>query len=128
MTWPDAVYAQYTYDAVGKVKTVGLNGATSGIGLLAVFNYDDLGRRIGLTRGNGTSTTYGYDSADRPTALTQDVVGRPSTRPMASPGARPAELLTRTATNTAYNGRPRHRGPRPTPDHGLNRDLGHRHR
>lgn len=43
VTWPDAFYAQYAYDALGRVKTIGQNGATSGLGLLASFAYDDLG-------------------------------------------------------------------------------------
>jgi YD repeat-containing protein len=33
--------------------------------VLATFAYDDLGRRTSLTRGNGTSTSYGYDAVSR---------------------------------------------------------------
>ena len=29
------------------------NGATAGVGVLATYGYDDLGRRTALTRGNG---------------------------------------------------------------------------
>jgi YD repeat-containing protein len=53
VTWPDTVYAQYSYDALGRVIAIGQNGATSGLGLLATFDYDNSGRRISLERGNG---------------------------------------------------------------------------
>lgn len=33
------------------------NGATTGVGVLAAFTYDDLGRRTLLTRGNGTKNS-----------------------------------------------------------------------
>ena len=36
------------------------NGATSGVGVHATYAYDDLGRRTGITRGNGTSSSYDY--------------------------------------------------------------------
>ena len=42
--------------------SIGENGAGSGVGVLATFAYDDLGRRTSLTFGNGAVTTYGYDT------------------------------------------------------------------
>ncbi|MBX3476300.1 MAG: DUF4265 domain-containing protein [Brevundimonas sp.] len=39
------------------------------------FTYDDLGRRTSLTRGNGVTTTYGYDGASRMNALAHDLAG-----------------------------------------------------
>ena len=53
--------------------------ATSGIGLLATFAYDDLGRRTSLTRGNGTSTTYGFDAVSRLSSLSHDLSGTGTT-------------------------------------------------
>ena len=32
----------------------------NGAGALATFEYNDLGQRKSLVRGNGTSTSYGY--------------------------------------------------------------------
>ncbi|MDO8297684.1 MAG: RHS repeat-associated core domain-containing protein [Caulobacter sp.] len=122
VTWPDAFYAQYSYDALGRMKTVGENGATSGIGLLASFAYDDLGRRTGLTRGNGTSTTYGYDSADRPTALTQDVVGTSYDQTFGFSWSPASQLLTRTASNAAYKWATPTPGTTANAYDGLNRD------
>ena len=70
-TWPDSFYVTYAYDALNRMTTVGENGATSGVGLLASYSYDPLSRRTGVARGNGTSTTYGYDAASRLTSLAQ---------------------------------------------------------
>jgi hypothetical protein len=51
---------------------VGENGLTT---VLATPSYDSLGRRMGLARGNGASTTYLYDKADRLTNLTHTFAG-----------------------------------------------------
>jgi YD repeat-containing protein len=45
------------------------NGATSGVGVLASYSYDNAGRRTGVTYGNGTSRSYGYDAISRLTGL-----------------------------------------------------------
>ncbi|HEX8642005.1 MAG TPA: hypothetical protein VF704_12740, partial [Allosphingosinicella sp.] len=46
----------YDYLYTGEMRHIRENGATSGVGVLATFGYDQLGRRSSLTRGNGTST------------------------------------------------------------------------
>jgi YD repeat-containing protein len=51
------------------------NGATSGVGLLAAYAYDDLGRRTSLTRGNGTVTSYAFDPVSRLSSLSHDSLG-----------------------------------------------------
>ena len=71
MTWPDAYFAQYTYDALNRVDQVQENGTTT----LANYDYDARGRRDFLTRGNGTTTDYSYDAASRLTGLTHDIAG-----------------------------------------------------
>jgi YD repeat-containing protein len=43
--------------------------------VLASFSYDELGRRTGIARGNGTVTSYGYDAASRLASLTQELAG-----------------------------------------------------
>jgi len=65
----------YDYLATGEVTRIRENGATSGIGVLATFGYDQLGRRSSLTRGNGTVTAYGYDSVSRLASLVQALPG-----------------------------------------------------
>ncbi|MDR3510253.1 MAG: RHS repeat-associated core domain-containing protein [Caulobacteraceae bacterium] len=68
-TWPDSFCVTYGYDALNRMTSVGENGATSGVGLLASYSYDPLGERTGIARGNGTSTAYGYDAGSRLTSL-----------------------------------------------------------
>ena len=63
----------YDYLVTGEQTAIRENGATSGVGVLATFAYDDLGRRTTPTRGNGTSTSYSYDAASRLAQLTQDL-------------------------------------------------------
>jgi RHS repeat-associated protein len=57
------------------VEKVREKGATSGAGVLAVYGYDDLGRRTSLTRGNGSTTSYGYDAVSRLSSLSHDFSG-----------------------------------------------------
>jgi RHS repeat-associated protein len=75
MTWPDSFYVNYDYLVTGEVSAIRENGATSGVGVLATYAYDNLGRRTSLTRGNGTSMIYGYDAVSRLTSLGDDLAG-----------------------------------------------------
>jgi YD repeat-containing protein len=45
------------------------NGAASGAEVLAHFGYDDLGRRVSLTRGNGIATAWAWNGASRLTQI-----------------------------------------------------------
>ena len=46
LTWPgSALYVDYDHLVTGEVSAIRENGATSGIGVLATYAYDDLGRR-----------------------------------------------------------------------------------
>ena len=44
LTWPDGHYASYSYDPLGRVTSISMDGATSGAGLLAGYTYDSFGR------------------------------------------------------------------------------------
>jgi RHS repeat-associated protein len=57
LTWPDGFYVQYTYDAANRMDQVFENGGP----LLADYSYDTLSRRKDLARGNGDTTSYGYE-------------------------------------------------------------------
>jgi RHS repeat-associated protein len=59
----------YDYDIVGNVIAVRENGATSGVGVLASYSYDNLGHRTGIAFGNGASQTYVYDAVSRLSSL-----------------------------------------------------------
>ncbi len=63
LAWPDGLYVDYDYLLTGEVSRIRENGATSGVGVLASYYYDDLGRRTALVRGNGTTTGYSYYDA-----------------------------------------------------------------
>jgi RHS repeat-associated protein len=81
LTWPvdasgpAAYHVDYDYLVTGEVAAIREKGATSGVGVLAVYGYDDLGRRTSLARGNGASTSYGYDAASRLSQMVNDFAG-----------------------------------------------------
>ncbi|MFC4726537.1 hypothetical protein AB6B38_12330 [Glycocaulis abyssi] len=75
MAWPDGLYVTYSYDTAGALTHIRENGASSGIGVLASYTHDNLGRVTSLTRGNGVVTGFDYDAASRLTELTQDLAG-----------------------------------------------------
>jgi RHS repeat-associated protein len=78
MTWPDGFHIDYQYFVTGEMAYIRENGASSGVGVLAAFGYDDLGRRTSLLRGNGTSTTYTPDPVSRLSALALTFPADPS--------------------------------------------------
>ncbi|MEJ1962983.1 MAG: RHS repeat-associated core domain-containing protein [Gammaproteobacteria bacterium] len=103
VTYPDANYVTYTYDALNRVAQVGENGAISGVGLLAVYAYDPLSRQQSITRGNGTTTTYdNYDLASRLASATFDFGGTSfdSTLTFGYTGA--GQMNARTTSNSAF--------------------------
>jgi RHS repeat-associated protein len=93
------------YDALNRMTTVGENGATSGIGLLASYAYDPLSRRTGVARGNGTSSSYGYDAASRLTSLAQAMAsGGTAANVTLSFGYTAAnQISSQGSTNDAYD-------------------------
>jgi RHS repeat-associated protein len=76
LTYPGGTfYVTYDYLTTGEVTAIRENGATSGVSVLATYTYDDLGRRTGVTRGNGTTTSYSYDAVSHLASLGQDLGG-----------------------------------------------------
>jgi RHS repeat-associated protein len=104
LNWPDGFYVNYDYLVTGEVSAVRENGATSGVGVLASFTYDDIGRRTGLARGNGTSTSYGYDNVSRMTSLGLDMDGAGTSNDLSFGfGYSPANQITSTTrSNNGY--------------------------
>ena len=64
----------YTYNAAGEVTAISEDPSGANL-VLALYTYDDLGRRTGIVRGNGADTSYGYDSVSRLSQLTQSLSG-----------------------------------------------------
>jgi RHS repeat-associated protein len=103
LTWPDAYYVAYDYLLSGDLTAVRENGASSGIGVLATFAYDDLGRRTAITRGNGVTTSYSFDAAWRLSSLANDLTGTSADVTLGFTRNAAGQALTRTSTNTAYD-------------------------
>jgi YD repeat-containing protein len=95
--------------------------AASGVGALAAFAYDDLGRRISLTRGNGTVTSYAYDAASRLSSLGHDLAGAAQDLTLGF-GYNPAgQIVGATRSNDLYAWTGHGSGSTSTPADGLNR-------
>ncbi len=99
------------------------NGATSGVGVLATYGYDPLGRRTSLTFGNGEKTLYAYDGVSRLASLTHDLGGTLTTNDNAiaftyNPAS---QIVGRTASNSAYAWTGHGSGSASSTSDGLNR-------
>ena len=106
-TGANALYVSYVYDVLNRVTSIGENGATSGVGLLASYGYDSLGRRSSVTRagGTGASTGYGYDGASRLQSLIQSLAGTAAVTYTFGYSAA-NQTLTRSLTNDTYTAHP----------------------
>ena len=127
VTWPDGFYAAYAYDAMDRLTQVAENGATSGVGVLATFSYDPLGRQTGVARagGAGASTATSYDTADRPTNLSHSMPGATDFNVAWTFGYNPAsQILSRAASTTVYDFGAYSPGTINKAPDGLNRDAG----
>lgn len=99
LAWPDGFAIDYEYDAVGAVKAV--REPATGL-VLASFAYDNLGRRTGMSRGNGTTVSYAYDNGGRFSSLGHDLAGTDRDQSV-SFNHNPADQITsRGASNAAY--------------------------
>jgi RHS repeat-associated protein len=83
LTYPVSGFSvNYQYFDDGKLNLLGLNGATTGAGVLATYYDDQLGRRTSMCRGTGAisscasvaRTAYSYDAISRLTGLSHDLV------------------------------------------------------
>lgn len=91
LTYPGTgLYVNYDYLTTGEVSAIRENGASSGIGVLASYTYDNLGQRTAVAYGNGTNASYTYDPVSRLSSLTNRL-----------PGAGGADNLTINSIN--YN-------------------------
>jgi len=79
LTYPGSgLYLDYDHLVTGEVTRIRENGATSGVGVLATYAFDNLGRRTSLTFGNGAAQGYGYDAVSRLASLTNNLAGTSS--------------------------------------------------
>ena len=75
VTLPGAtsLFANYDYDVLGNLTFIRENGAGSGVGVLATYQYDSLSRRSSVTFGNGLSHGFTYDPVARLATQTNDL-------------------------------------------------------
>lgn len=71
-------YVNTDYLVTGEVSKIRENNASTGVGVLATYAYDDLGQRTSLTFGNGVVQNYGFDAVSRLASLSNDVAGTAS--------------------------------------------------
>src|SRR3546814_12551832 len=86
----------YDYDVAGNVTKIRENGATSGVGVLVSYTYDDLGNRVHAPYGNGTASAWVIDPVGRLSPLIHNLIGTDSdqTQPVTY---NPAAPLARVA-------------------------------
>ncbi|WP_396594831.1 peptidoglycan DD-metalloendopeptidase family protein [Brevundimonas sp. R86498] len=100
MDWPGSptFFLTYDWNLDNQMAAIRQGTSTQIIG----FRYDNLGRRDRLTRGNGVTTSYGYDGISR---LTSQSLNFPGTTWDQSWGFtyNPAgQAITRTSSNALY--------------------------
>jgi len=71
-TDPESVQTVTTYDRIGRVKTVALDGGTT------TFGYDRAGNQVSVTDPLGIVTTTTFDALNRPTASIVNDVASPT--------------------------------------------------
>ncbi|HEX9946130.1 MAG TPA: RHS repeat-associated core domain-containing protein [Allosphingosinicella sp.] len=99
---PDGYYVDHDYLVTGETWKVRENGATSGLGVLATFAYDNLGRRASMTRGNGTVKSYSYDAVSRPTSMGEDLAGSGDDLTLGFTWNPASQIATATRSNDSY--------------------------
>lgn len=96
--WNDGAYVSYAYLNTGETSAILDSGGNTLIG----FGYDDLGRRINLSRANGTTSSYSYDPASRLSQLVQDLGGTVQDLSVGFSYNPASQIVSRTASNDAY--------------------------
>ena len=103
-TWYEATVdggrtIRYTSDALGRVTKI--EDRTGGV-TLASYLYDELSRRVKISLGNNTSTTYAYDDQTRLMTLKHDLAGAANDVTFTIGYTGYGEIKTRDRDNDAY--------------------------
>ena len=105
MAYPgSALTVNYDYDVTGNVTAIRENGAASGVGVLASYAFDNLGRPTSVTFGNGSVQSFAYDAVSRLSSLTNNLGGGATTHDLTQTFAyNPAsQIASVTRSNDAY--------------------------
>ncbi|HEX8625793.1 MAG TPA: hypothetical protein VF782_12050, partial [Allosphingosinicella sp.] len=98
----DGFYVDQDYLVTGEMTKIRENGATTGVGVLATFVYDDLGRRTSLTRGNGTTASYSYDAVSRLSQLVDNPTGATHDQTLGFTYNPASQIVSNTRTNDLF--------------------------
>ena len=126
MVYPgSALTVNYDYDVAGNVTKIRENGATTGVGVLAAYAFDNLGRRTSVTFGNGSAQSFSYDAVSRLSTLTNNLGGSTTTHDLTqtftyNPASRIASV---TRSNDAYAWQAHYNVDRAYVADGLNRIM-----
>ncbi len=102
MTYPGGnLVLGYIYFVTGELDEIHENPAGNNV-LLANYDYDDRGRRTLLTRGNGTTTSYGYDAVSRLSQLVQGLNGTSHDLTLGFSHDPAGRIAAATRSNDAY--------------------------
>lgn len=97
-TWPDAFYVTNTWDLGNQMTAILQGGSTQIIG----YGYDNQGRRTGITRGNGVSSSYAYDGISRLASLSHDLIGSADDVTFSYDYNPAGQITVRRMSNPAY--------------------------
>lgn len=96
--YPTGHTVAYAYDGLDRMTNASLDGNP-----VATLSWDTLSRRTNTTFGDGSSTGYGFDAADRMTALSHSFPNSPGANVSFGFGFDDAGRLTSdTTTNSGY--------------------------
>jgi len=103
MGYPGATLTiNYDYDVAGNMTKIRENGATSGVGVLAEYAYDNEGRQSSVTFGNGSVQSFAYDVGSRLSSLTNNLSGTSSDQTITFTYNPASQIASQTRSNDAY--------------------------
>ena len=103
LTYPGSFFVDYDWNAAGDLLNIRENGAVSGVGVLASFAYDDLGRRTSLTRISCARRSTCSSMGSRLSALTQNAAGTADDLTNSFAYNPASQIVSETTTNAAYD-------------------------
>ncbi len=119
------LFVDYDYLLTGEATRIRENGAPSGIGVLATYAYDNLGRRTSLTRGNGTSVSYSFDNASRLAQLAENMAGTTHDLTLGFTYNPASQIVANSRSNDLYRFTAQLAGATASTVNGLNQLLSH---
>jgi RHS repeat-associated protein len=100
--YPGSFSIDQDYLVTGEASAIREHGVTSGVGVLATYAYDDLGRRTSLTRGNGSVLSYSYDNVSRLSQLVDNLSGTTYDQTLGLTSGPGRQIIQATRSNDLY--------------------------